>query len=190
VHPGETVAQRNNILDNPIDFPFCGFAQEPRPSHAAPPPEPAILAQEHMTGEWTGTRSRLKEESGVDMEFSFTQFVQGVTSGGADRGAVGNGKFQTEFKFDLGKLLGWKFWLAEVKTETRFGGPLLPGTGAINPVNTAAIVPAAAGNVFISAVNITKLVPINLQKGDMLASQSDDLTTWSSSRRTSLRAVE
>ena len=147
------------------------YGQEPKPSPPAPPkPEPDFATQEQMTGEWSGTRSRMKEESGVELDFRFTQFAQGVSSGGVDTGAVGNSKFQTEFKFDLGKLLGWKFWLAEVKTETRFGGPLLLGTGALNPVNTTAIVPTASGNAFtISAVNITKLFPINLQKGDLFA---------------------
>jgi porin len=101
---------------------------------------------------------------------SFSQFLQGVAAGGIDTGAVGNGKFQTGFKFDLGKLAGWKFWSAEIKTETRFGGPLLGGTGAINPVNTTAILPTAAGSAFtISAVNITKLFPIDLKKGDLFA---------------------
>jgi hypothetical protein len=32
-------------------------------------------------------------------------------------------------KFDLGKLAGWQFWSAEIKAETRVGGPLVTGTG-------------------------------------------------------------
>lgn len=93
-----------------------------------------------------------------------------MASGGIDIAAVGNGKFQTGFKFDFGKLAGWNFWSAEVITETRFGGPLLGGTGSINPVNTTAIIPTAAGNSFtISALNVTKLFPIDLKKGDLFA---------------------
>ena len=123
-----------------------------------------------MTGDWGGTRSRMKEESGVELEFRFTEFAQGVVPAASTRAAVGNGKFQTIFKFDLGKLAGWEYWLAEVRTETRFGGPLLLGTGALNPVNTTAIVPTAAGNAFtISAVNVTKLFPIDLKKGNLFA---------------------
>jgi hypothetical protein len=83
---------------------------------------------------------------------------------------VYNGKFQSTFKFDLGKIAGWKFWSAEIQTETRFGGPLLGGTGGINPVNTTAIIPAAAGTVVtVSAVNFTRLIPIDLKKGDLFA---------------------
>ena len=154
------------------------YGQEPKPASpptppaapAAANPDPNIMTQDEMTGEWSGTRSRLKEESGVELNFMFTQFVQGVSSGGVDRSAVGNSKFQTDFKFDLGKLWGWNFWSAEVKTETRFGGPLLLGTGAINPVNTSAIIPTASGSSFtISAVNITKLFPVDLKKGELIA---------------------
>jgi porin len=122
-----------------------------------------------MTGNWGGTRSRW-EDRGVELELKASQFVQGVAAGGIDTGSVGNGKFQSAFKFDLGKLAGWKFWSVEIRTETRFGGPLLGRTGTISPVNTTAIIPAAAGNVFtISGVNITKLFPIDLKKGDLFA---------------------
>ena len=104
------------------------------------------------------------------MEFELTQFYQGVASGGIETGSEYNGKFATGFKFDFGKLAGWQFWSAEIRTETRFGGPLLGGTGTISPVNTAMIVPGADGTVFsITAVNVTKLFPIDLKKGDLFA---------------------
>jgi len=70
----------------------------------------------------------------------------------------------------LGKLAGWETWSTEVRTETRFGGPLLLGTGSVNPVNTTAIIPAAQGDVFaISALNVTKLFPINPKEGNLIA---------------------
>jgi len=135
----------------------------------APSPEPDFWHREEMTGDWDGARTRLKEK-GVELEFELSQFYQGVASGGVRRSSVYNGKFQTAFKFDLGKIAGWKFWSAEIQTETRFGGPLLGGTGGINPVNTTAIIPAAAGTVFtVSAVNFTRLIPIDLKKGDLFA---------------------
>ena len=81
-----------------------------------------------------------------------------------------NGKFSGEAKFDLGKLAGWKWWLADVKTETRFGGPLLPGVGAINPTNTTAIIPKSSGTVTaVTALNFTKLFPLDLKKGKLIA---------------------
>ena len=88
-----------------------------------------------------------------------THGIRPRRTGHIDTGATGVGKFQTIFKFDLGKLAGWETWFTEVRTETRFGGPLLLGTGSLNPVNTTALIPAAEGNVFaISALNITKRV--------------------------------
>jgi porin len=136
---------------------------------AAPTPEPDFWTQEEMTGNWGGTRSHWKDK-GVEIEFKLNQFYQGVASGGIETGSEYNGKFATAFKFDFGKLAGWQFWSAEVKTETRFGGPLLGGTGTISPVNTAIIVPGADGTVFsITSANVTKLFPIDLKKGDLFA---------------------
>jgi porin len=154
------------------------YAQDAQPSAAAtqtaaaqpaPTLEPDFWHRETMTGDWSGTRSQWKEK-GVELEFMLTQFAQGVASGGIHEGSVYNGKFQTVFEFDFGKLAGWNNWSAEVRTETRFGGPLLGGTGTISPVNTAVIIPAAAGTVFsITSLNITKLLPIDLSKGDLIA---------------------
>jgi hypothetical protein len=46
----------------------------------------------------------------------------------------------------------------------RFGGPLVTSTGTISPVNTAAIIPGSDGTVFaVTAVNVTKLFPVNLK---------------------------
>jgi len=136
---------------------------------AAPTPEAGFWSQEEMTGNWGGTRSHWKDK-GVELEFKLNQFYQGVASGGIETGSEYNGKFVTGFKFDFGKLAGWQFWSAEIRTETRFGGPLLGGTGTISPVNTAMIVPGADGTVFsITAVNVTKLFPIDLKKGDLFA---------------------
>jgi len=157
----EAVATKANDADE--------IAPKPTAASPAPSPEPDFWHREQMTGDWGGTRSRWKEK-GVELEFKLSQFGQGIASGGTGRHSVYNAKFQSTFKFDLGKIAGWKFWSAEIQTETRFGGPLLGGTGGINPVNTTAIIPAAAGTVFtVSAVNFTRLIPIDLKKGDLFA---------------------
>jgi porin len=135
----------------------------------AQPSAPEFFHQEELTGDWNGTRTKWKNK-GVELESSLTQFYQGVASGGIETGSEYNGTVQAGLKFDLGKLAGWNYWLAEVKAETRFGGPLLGGTGTINPVNTAAIIPGADGTVFsVTAVNLTKLFPINLKEGKLFA---------------------
>ncbi len=146
--------------------------QEPAAQAAAttaPAPAPDLLNQEALTGDWNGRRKQLKDH-GVALESSLTQFYQGVASGGTDTSSEYNGTAQAELKFDLGKLAGWQFWSAEIKAETRFGGPLVTGTGTISPVNTAAIIPAADGTVFsVTAVNFTKLFPMNLKEGKLFA---------------------
>ena len=154
-------AQASDAATNP--------AQAQQAAATPTTPEPDFWHQEELTGNWGGARSRWKDK-GFEMEISLTNFVQGVASGGIATATEYTGSFQTLFKFDFGKLAGWKFWLAEIKTETRFGGPLLGGTGAINPVNTTAIIPGANNTIFsVTAVNVTKLFPINLQEGKLIA---------------------
>jgi len=157
----------------PAVAPNSKAAAENAPQAAATSPATSPKSdfwhQEEMTGDWNGARGRLKEK-GVELEFKLTQFYQGVASGGIRHDSEYNGKFQTITKFDLGKLAGWKWWSAEVRTETRFGGPLLGGTGTINPTNTAEMIPAADGNIFaVTALNFTRLIPLDLKKGNLLA---------------------
>jgi hypothetical protein len=175
---GQRLFVRATILLAALSVPpSVTYGQDPQPpapatktaAAAAPAPQAGFWNQDSMTGDWGGTRSRWKDK-GIELDFMLTQFAQGVAAGGLHQGSVYNGKIQTVFKFDLGKLADWENWSAEVRTETRFGGPLLLGTGTISPVNTAAIIPAAAGTVFsITSLNITKLIPIDPNKGDLIA---------------------
>jgi len=112
-----------------------------------PSPEADLWHRQTMTGDWGGVRSRWKEK-GVELDFKLSQFYQGVTSGGVRHDDEYNGKLEMTWKFDLAKVAGWKWWSSEIKTEYRFGGPVLGGTGALNPVNTAALVPRQLGPVF------------------------------------------
>ena len=131
--------------------------------------EEDVWHREAATGDWGGTRSRWKEK-GVEFEISLTSFVQGIASGGIERSSVYNGAFHTELKLDLGKLAGWNYWSAQINTATRFGGPRLEGTGAINPVNAAAMVPAEEGTAFaFGTVSLTRLFPVDLKKGNLFA---------------------
>jgi porin len=150
------------------------FGQETNspPSRVANHPPalaPDFFHQDELTGDWNGTRTKWKDK-GVELASSLTQFYQAIASGGIRTASEYNGTAQAKFTFDLGKLTGWDNWSAEVKAETRFGGPLLISTGTISPVNTAAIIPGADGTVFsVTAVNVTKLFPINLKEGKLFA---------------------
>jgi porin len=100
---------------------------------------------------------------------SLTQFYQGVSSGGTKTSSEYNGTAQAKVDFDFGKLAGWNYWSAEIKAEMRFGGPLVTNTGTISPVNTAAIIPGTDGTVFaVTAVNVTRLFPVNLKEGKLV----------------------
>jgi porin len=131
--------------------------------------EASLLDREELTGDWGGARSEW-EEKGLAIELSLTQFYQAVVDGGVETGSEYNGTAKVGIKLDLGKLWGWQLWSAEVVGKTRFGGPMLPGTGALNPVNTAAIIPAGDGEVAsVTALNLTRLVPIDLEHGNLVA---------------------
>src|SRR5258705_1718210 len=146
-------------------------AQEPANAAVGKPaePEPDFWTQETMTGDWGGTRSRWKEE-GIELVFKQTSFYQGVAWGGIRESSVYNGKSEMWWKFDLAKVAGWKWWSSEIKSEVRFGAPALGGTGTVSLVNTAEIVPGAAGTVpTISALNFTRIIPKDLKKGDLFA---------------------
>ena len=120
-----------------------------------------------MTGDWGGTRSRWKEK-GVELEFEYVGIVQGIASGGTSDQTTLTNKLETKWKFDLGKVAGWKFWSSEIKAEWRFGGPVITGTGGINFVNTAGITPGASGSIVsVTAVNFTRIIPKDMKKGDL-----------------------
>jgi porin len=149
-----------------------GQAQTSSPSHGsndAQTPTHDFLHQDELTGDWNGTRTKWKDK-GVELVSSLSQFYQAIASGGIQTAHEYNGTAQATLTFDLGKLAGWNYWSTEVKAETRFGGPLLTSTGTISPVNTAAIIPGADGTVFaLTAVNVTKLFPIDPKKEELFA---------------------
>jgi len=164
--PASDASEKSGDQTKPDDQKKIAKAAAPSPD---PKPDPDFWSQEEMTGNWGGTRAKWRDK-GVDLQFSLSQFYQGVASGGTQTNSEYNGKFETLFKFDLGKLAGMQFWSAEIQTQTRFGGPLLTGTGTINPVNTAVIIPGGKDTVFsITAMNVTKLFPKDLKKGELFA---------------------
>jgi porin len=106
----------------------------------------------------------------VELAASLTQIYQGIASGGMETVSEYNGTAQAKLTFDLGELAGWQFWSAEIKSEVRFGGPLITSTGSINPINTAAMIPGGDRTIFsVTAVNVTKLFPIDLKAGRLFA---------------------
>jgi hypothetical protein len=140
-----------------------------QPATPAQPAPVDFRHQEELTGDWGGVRTRWRDK-GFVFERSLTQFYQGVSSGGTETSSEYMGTMQATVTLDLGKLTGWEHWSAEIKNEARFGGPLITSTGTISPVNTSAIIPGADGTVYsVSAVNFTRLFPVNLKEGKLFA---------------------
>ncbi|HKE56566.1 MAG TPA: carbohydrate porin [Pyrinomonadaceae bacterium] len=153
--------------DSTQTAPTSSESQDPAAAKPAATPEPDGWHRETMTGDWGGTRSRWKEK-GIELEFKLSNFVQGVTSGGVRHDTEFNGKMEMTWKFDLGKVAGWKYWSSEMKAEFRYSGPVLGGTGGLNPVNTATLTPAGDGEVVsITAINFTRLIPKDMAKGNL-----------------------
>lgn len=155
--PSEVVATK------PAEPAAAAPAQAP-----APTPETEFWKREQLTGDWGGDRTRLQNE-GLTLEGRFTQFVQGIAKGGTRETTVYNAKLEMEMKLDFGKMNPkWMWWSADIKTEWRFGGPLLLGTGAINPTNTATMIPDSSGSVVsVTSFNFSRIIPKDLKKGDL-----------------------
>lgn len=139
------------------------------PATKPEPPERTLWRREELTGDWGGVRQGWKDK-GIVLNSSLTQFYQGLASGGIDPHSEYNGTLQSGFKLDLDKLAGLRYWAAEIRGEMRFGGPSLGRIGGVSTVNTAAIIPGSDGTVFaITALNFTRLFPVDLKKGNAFA---------------------
>lgn len=163
----QAYAQTPPPSSSPSPSTTASLSDETKNDAATAKPDPDFWHQDEMTGDWGGARKQWKEK-GIELEFKLSNFFQGVASGGLREQSEYNGKFEYTMKFDLGKVAGWKFWSSEIKAEVRWGGPILTGTGTINPTNTAALVPGADGEVLtVSAFNFTRIIPKDLQKGNL-----------------------
>jgi len=90
------------------------------------PPSPAVSAdgtifeRTKLTGNWWGARDALAAH-GVEMNFSLTQFYQGVTNGGNDSGFEYGGKLDFYLMLDGGKSGLWPGFSVTTHLETRYG---------------------------------------------------------------------
>jgi len=75
------------------------------PMTAARAEEPAFA--EHMTGDWGGTRTRLKDK-GIEIGVVYTGEALANLSGGLKRGTSFEGLLDVTVESDLGKLVGWR----------------------------------------------------------------------------------
>jgi porin len=117
-------------------------AAEPDPPAFAGP----LLERPYLTGDWFGRRSMLWER-GITLDVSATQFGQGVTSGGLDRGFPFGGRADYFLTVDTGKLGLLEGGSVVLHGETRYGESANLLTGALLPVSLMLSVPLQEGSV-------------------------------------------
>jgi porin len=71
-----------------------------------PKAPPSIWEQETLTGDWGGARTALKDK-GIEITLVYINEVLAVMSGGIDRRASYEGRFDLSVDTDLEKLVGW-----------------------------------------------------------------------------------
>lgn len=142
--------------------------------------DPDIWNREELTGDWDGKREELRRQ-GIDLKFRLTQSYHGVASGGGGQDGAYSGKFDTHFRFDMEKLVGWKRLTVQLKTETRFGR--VPSAGNGLPINSAVVTPANDGAAFsVTALNFTQVVPVDAEQKNSIAVGAGKYYSLDSSR--------
>ena len=93
-----------------------------------------------MTGSWFGLRDELGKK-GVVFDVDLLLTPQSVMTGGRDTGSEFWGNADYTLNVDTGKLGLWPGGFLKVSADSGFGHSVLGESGAIVPVNTAAIIP-------------------------------------------------
>jgi len=95
-----------------------------------------------LTGSWWGLRDELGKK-GVVFDTDLLLTPQGVLSGGKDTGWEFWGNAEYTLNIDTGKLGLWPGGFFNFSANSSFGDSVLGDSGALAPVNTAAILPEA-----------------------------------------------
>lgn len=145
----------------PAARPNCGCESAARPNCGCEPASPFagdLHERPYLLGDLGGLRSDLLE-SGISLDFSTTQFYQGVTSGGIDRRFAYGGRNDYLIKMD-GEKLGLNEGLfIDLHGETRFGEAVNGEVAALSPPNTALLFPVPGRNISaLSGVMFTQFL--------------------------------
>lgn len=115
------------------------------PAAAQPIEEPKTYAGDfwsrpRLTGDWGGFRDELATR-GIRFDVDLLLTPQGVASGGRDTGAEFWGNAEYTLNVDTGKAGLWPGGFLKVIANSGFGESVLGASGAVSPVNTAALLP-------------------------------------------------
>ena len=94
-----------------------------------------------LTGDWMGFRKDAKDH-GLDVQFTISQFYQGVVSGGTTTNSEYGAKMDLRITIDANKMLGtWKGLYASVHVETQWGNGITTDAGAFTTPNAVMLYP-------------------------------------------------
>ncbi len=103
-------------------------------------------ANETLTGDWHGNRSWLAEH-GINLDFSATQFYQGVAAGGREQNWDYGGKLDYFVDIEGGKLGLSEGLFVDLHAETRFGQSVNDNDGLLTPSNIAMSFPESDSSI-------------------------------------------
>jgi porin len=100
-----------------------------------------LLSRPRLTGSWGGVRDEMAKK-GIVFDVDVTTTGQGVVSGGRDHDADAWGNVDYTLNFDTQKAGLWPGGFFKFRANTGFGYNIQNESGALVPVNTAALLPA------------------------------------------------
>jgi porin len=104
-----------------------------------------FLSRARLTGDWGGFRDEMGKK-GIVFDADLWLTPQGVARGGKDTGAEFWGNAEYTLNVDTGKAGLWPGGFLRVIGNTGFGDSVLGDSGALVPVNTAALLPSPSEN--------------------------------------------
>jgi len=99
-----------------------------------------LSSRPRLTGDWGGVRDKLGKK-GVVFDLDLLLTPQDVVSGGRSTGSALWGNVDYTLNVDTQKLGLWRGGFLKVQGDTGFGNNVLRDSGALVPVNTAALIP-------------------------------------------------
>ncbi len=97
-------------------------------------------SRKYLTGDWGGARSQLVDH-GITFNLRFSQFYQGVSSGGANTEFEYGGKIDYLLKLDGKKMGLWEGFFVDMHAETQFGQFIIADAGVFAFPNTSMMYP-------------------------------------------------
>ncbi len=101
-----------------------------------------LASRPRLSGDWGGTRDQLAK-AGIEVDVDLLATPQSVLSGGRDTGGDTWSNLDYTLQVDTGKAGLWPGGLLKVSGDTGLGRNVYDKSGAIVPVNTAAMFPAS-----------------------------------------------